>query len=241
MKNFLSIRVVALILGVLTLILLTSCGNQDPQTLSPAQDGWQAHQDTSSFAFMNQVPAEFRDNEDFMMCVKSNTDMCMEEVSYDIEWSMTITCDMYLSEQNRSACEFNKVTSQAMSEWDIRWCSSLDGSFRESCELEVSMRLAMESGDVSICENLEDFEKVDCNNRIILAQATRNKDTQICDNMIKYEWDDENFEKQMCLDEVQFMLDMEAEQARIDEENSRILAEEEAMLEIEDAEIFSEE
>ena len=240
MRKILSLRVTALTFSALTLLILTSCGVQNQWNIS-GQTSMQNTQTAPSFSFMSQIPWVFVDNQDFLSCTKNNIDMCMQEVSYSLEEGMTISCDMFLSEQNRQSCRFNEVTSQAMSEGNIAACSSLEESSRENCEREVSMSLAMDTGDISICESFEDFDKISCNNRIVLSQALREIDTSICDSILAYEWDEENWEKTMCLEEVQFIIDMEREQARINEENDRILAEEDIVTQdIEEIEILSE-
>jgi len=233
MRTLMSMRVIALTLTLVSALILSSCGTQNTPTVSSSDTQSSLVNSRSELSFMSQIPTRFTQNDEFVSCMKQNTDMCMQEVSYMMDESGQISCDEFISEQSRDACKYTQVTSEAQNAWDVNICNTLTDQSRERCTLEVNMRLAMDTGDLSVCESLEDFEKVDCNNRIISSKATRDLDVRVCDAILKYEWDEENYQKTMCLEEVQFMLDSAREQARIDEENARALAAAEAQMQAE--------
>lgn len=75
--------------------------------------------------------------------------------------------------------------------------------------------------DISVCDNVSEAYKIQCNNDIINNIARSQLDEETCDDIISY--DDSEFEKQFCIEEVAF-LKQEAErmQALEQENNSNV-------------------
>ncbi|MCH8519029.1 hypothetical protein LAT59_04690 [Candidatus Gracilibacteria bacterium] len=214
-------RVTALTLSIASVLFLVSCGTQDQGT-NTQQNTTQVSQNLGAMDFVSQIPERFTTNADFLSCARQNLDMCMQEISFMDGGDTSVNCDDFLSEQSRESCRYTLVTSQAQNENNISLCAELDGVSRDRCELEISLAIAIDSGDLSVCEGLSDFDRIDCNNRIVYAEASRNLDISMCNDILPHEGDEENFEAEMCRNDISFMIEMQEQQASFDAELNEV-------------------
>jgi len=231
--NYLSMTALLRFCLLLCTMMLVSCGanNLNQETPDSQANTWDENSeswdvnvqdpemspygDVMSFdEISSKIWNPFKNNDQFLSCAASSLDSCINEVTY---WNgETPSCDVFLLEQNRTACEENILIMQAKESKDISVCEGLELN-AENCKYEVAVSIGLEDFDLSACEAVSDEYTILCNNEIVMAEAKSTLDVSACDKILSY--DEEEFEVSFCQEEVTFRI----------EENERL--EQEAILE----------
>lgn len=190
--------------GVKKSELNTQVSEINNDTTLSVEDEWNTNQDLEDNSIMSvndllsQIGEQYTSNSSFNSCVATTIDMCIMEQSYNTE--IDISCDDYVLEENRENCRDTQILESAKNQGDINLCEWMED--KESCEFEVLLMKWLEEGDASVCEKVAEGFKTQCNNEIVNSVAIKELDEKICENIIPY--DDTEFEKQFCRDEVDF-------------------------------------
>ena len=149
--------------------------------------------------FINTISSTYINDETFLTCLKENLDICIQESSYSM--NNTLNCEDLLLEKNRITCKETQVIIVAREQWDITLCDDLWNT-KSRCISEVIILKAVREWNIDLCNTLEDWDIISCKNQVFFSQALETNDIRLCDSIITYSEEDINYQKDMCIYEV---------------------------------------
>lgn len=210
------------------LIFFTSCGSQQS-----IDSSWSFTTSPMVAELLEMIDSRFSEGIEFSncaeevyeicsddsICIETGIDQCMMDSAAFTGDGSAIVCSEFLWDEARNSCLFSETLTQAIQAQDVWICETLSWESFNRCNREIVIILASQSGDINMCETLtERGEQVQCRNRVVTNLAIQEINVSLCDEVEMYLWDfgalweelseisgQDNFEKQMCREQVEMM------------------------------------
>ena len=227
-----TIKIILTLWVLLTLISLASCSGGSNRISKNTDTPTETSMMTTD-SILSHVDARFTAHEWFVACADQTKNMCAEDTECIAQWldlcmmeaaaftgdGSAVSCDQFFSEERKNDCRFSEVLWQAIQSRDVGLCQNLSGEFLIRCTTQVTTILASQSWDINMCKSLETlWDQVACKNQVLTMRAIQTMDASLCDEIVVHTGDIEvdmedmpeirdadNFEKQMCIEQVEMM------------------------------------
>lgn len=166
---------------------------------------------------ISSIPNIYSLDNSFKSCVAYNIDSCIWDFSYN--YPNKASCDDFITESSKNNCKTLEVTSQALEENDISLCENLS-TWTDACKLEFIISTWVQNWNILSCDSLSEGDIMYCKNQISTLRAAETRELTLCDDIVG-DW----YEKEFCIEEVQMLLETDALIKAQEEENKKILEE----------------